>query len=904
MGLRALYSSKSISERLAKAALMLALAATLAVVVPAVAYAEEVSQDDELYALSETAGEMEAVVDDGLSVLPADEGSLASGTSEDVGPVGQPAGADDEVIDPGDADQPQVTDDADQPQVTDVPSESLDGTTPTDDAQQDNTNQNVQPEEGAQDSQSSEADASQEGLSDEADVQEDDIKALENKGVALPDDAVSVKEGTYYLETGLANNQVLGVSKRKANASVCSCTYSSSDASTQTWRVVQDGQSGWYYLYLQNTSSGYVLGKHASNKKVVLLSADKLDELGDRALWAFVPNGTWCSLVNRAAIDYVLRFDDNSESGAKAKLGKEGSSSRKTYRFYLLGTKPKVKAGAEITEGAYTVAPKSNGDLAAETRGAKSSDGANVWLYTFNGKNHQKLYLEADGEGYYTVWVVGTGKVLAQESKSVIPGNNVVQKNYDSSAATQKWALRAFSDGTYALVNKATGLAMGATGSKSGSNLVGTRNDGYKTTRFKLKHKALLSAGIVEIHPRTNKAVALDVRGASTGTAGLLLWTNKDALNQRFELVSAGKTDCWHIRTASSGGWITYTGAEDAVVQQTGKGSDEKTKANTWRVTFKGGWYSLINLASGKALDMKKGKTDSGTKIIGYKPNGKDSQHFTFVQTTLIHAGYYFLQNGGERYLAVKNSSCDDGANIQVNDKSDAVGELFQFEQEGSSWSIQNAASELYLAAIEASKGSTVRQQEWTGEKTQLWKMVIVDGGSLAIRSVADETLGLVAYKAGAKNGADVYVTTAKQNDAQSWKPEELCDGVLTQKQEKVLVAALKTPSPGAGYCAAWVTNVFQNAGIGTWGGDACDQYRMFCNNSGLSKLKPGMIVAVSTHGHTQAGSIYGHVGIYIGNGLIMDNVGAIRTMSVFQWISYYSDRITAKWGWFGKALV
>lgn len=888
----------------------LALSTALVAAAPRLSFAAEAPSFDASSSSTSSdmyADELLALSEESPTPAPVEAEIPTSDSESDGGTTDQSATSptQGDTIDAGDAEPVDAVDetlpdtdasDAGVPAV-DVPEEGAD--VPTEEALED-----ALPEAGAQDAQSDGEDPLQQEAPEDQKVLATAASQQLTAGAKLPSGAASIKEGTYYIETGLADNQVLGVSERKGNAAVSSCTYDGSATSTQTWYVVKDSATGWYLIYLQNKDGSYVLGKHKKSNKAVLLTASKLDEIGERALWAFVPNGSWYNLVNRSLPKSVLRFDDGAtKAGSAASLGEMGST-KKTHRFYLLAKKPKVGAGERVSAGAYVASPQTNGNLAVETRGAKSDDNANVWLYTSNGKNHQKLYLEADGDGYYIIWVVGTGKVLAQESSSVIPGNNVLQKRYDASAATQRWALRTFSDGTYALVNKATGLALGAKGSSSKSNLVGTRNDGYKTTRFSLKRKALLSAGIVEIHPRTSSAVTLDVRGASTKTSSLLLWSDKDALNQRFELVSAGKTDHWRIRTASSGGWITYTDAESAVVQQKGKGSDAKTKANTWQVVFKGGWYSLINVASGKALDMRKGKTDAGTQVIAYKPNGKDSQHFTIVPATLVTPGYYSLQNGGERYMAVKGRSRKEGANIQVHDETDSIEQLFQFEKNGSTWSIQNALSELYLTVQSAEKGATVKQNEWTGAKKQLWQMQIADGGFIAIKSAADSSLGLVAYKAGANDGADVYVTTAAQNTAQSWKPVSFSEGELTQLQERVLISCMRTPSPGAGYCAAWVTNVFSNAGIGYWGGDACDQYRRFCKSSNLSQLKVGMIVAVSTHGHTQAGSIYGHVGIYVGNGLIMDNVGSIRTMSVHEWISYYSDRVAAKWGWFGKSLV
>lgn len=123
----------------------------------------------------------------------------------------------------------------------------------------------------------------------------------------------------------------------------------------------------------------------------------------------------------------------------------------------------------------------------------------------------------------------------------------------------------------------------------------------------------------------------------------------------------------------------------------------------------------------------------------------------------------------------------------------------------------------------------------------------------------------------------------------------------LTSEQKRVLASCNRTPSPGGGLCAAWVSNVFVNAGFGFWGGDARDMYSMYCFDSNLNNLRPGMIIAVPSHPFTYLGSIYGHIGIYIGQGKIMENVGHIQTSNLFDWIAHYGATRTVKWGWLGN---
>lgn len=116
----------------------------------------------------------------------------------------------------------------------------------------------------------------------------------------------------------------------------------------------------------------------------------------------------------------------------------------------------------------------------------------------------------------------------------------------------------------------------------------------------------------------------------------------------------------------------------------------------------------------------------------------------------------------------------------------------------------------------------------------------------------------------------------------------------------RIISACHSTPSPGGGLCAMWVSLVFSRAGYGYPGGNACDMYRAWCHSSNRAHLKPGMIVACSSHPHTRAGRIYGHVGIYQGGGIVMDNVGYVRTIGLDSWISYYGATVPVRWGWIG----
>ena len=124
-------------------------------------------------------------------------------------------------------------------------------------------------------------------------------------------------------------------------------------------------------------------------------------------------------------------------------------------------------------------------------------------------------------------------------------------------------------------------------------------------------------------------------------------------------------------------------------------------------------------------------------------------------------------------------------------------------------------------------------------------------------------------------------------------------NALLFSEQQSIINAAKNTDSPGMNLCAMWVSDVYEKAGFGRIGGNANDMYRNFANNSDPSQLKEGMVVAVeSSSSGGIAGAIYGHVGIYIGEGKVMHNVGTIKTISLDDWISLFGKNSPVGWGY------
>lgn len=131
-------------------------------------------------------------------------------------------------------------------------------------------------------------------------------------------------------------------------------------------------------------------------------------------------------------------------------------------------------------------------------------------------------------------------------------------------------------------------------------------------------------------------------------------------------------------------------------------------------------------------------------------------------------------------------------------------------------------------------------------------------------------------------------------------------DGKISDKASAIVAACKTTPTTGMNYCAQWVSNVYMAAGCNRPSGNANDMYfRMPARTREEVKnhtgLKPGMAVAINVCNGGAAAQTYGHVGIYIGNGKIMDSVGVVRTMDLDSWIQQLTpSNIIPRWGYLG----
>ena len=90
-----------------------------------------------------------------------------------------------------------------------------------------------------------------------------------------------------------------------------------------------------------------------------------------------------------------------------------------------------------------------------------------------------------------------------------------------------------------------------------------------------------------------------------------------------------------------------------------------------------------------------------------------------------------------------------------------------------------------------------------------------------------------------------------------------------------------------ANYCAAWVSGIYQAAGACNPSGNAIDYWLQWSHtgSTSMNNIPVGAVVVGSGSGSSM-GNKYGHVGVYLGDGMVADNVGYHRIVSLKEWAS------------------
>lgn len=295
-----------------------------------------------------------------------------------------------------------------------------------------------------------------------------------------------------------------------------------------------------------------------------------------------------------------------------------------------------VEPGEQVvTDGTYAIKSALDADKAVDIAGGSLFLTANAQLYDANNTAAQR-YRFTFADGFYTIVNVGSDLALDVSHGSLDNGANVWQYPQNDTDA-QKWRIDRNDDGTFTLVSKKSGrvLDLAEASCDNGANLHQWESHDGGNQRFTLEDMEVkpgtqtLENGTYAISSRLDVNKLIDVSGASVlSGANIQLYQRNDTVAQVFNLTY--KDGFYTIINPHSGKALDVSGGSYEINANIQQYAPNGTDAQKWRIDRNiDGTYTFVSKKSGYVLDVAGANTADGTNIQQYKPNGSKAQKFT-----------------------------------------------------------------------------------------------------------------------------------------------------------------------------------------------------------------------------------------------------------------------------------
>ncbi|HUM82607.1 MAG TPA: RICIN domain-containing protein [Lachnospiraceae bacterium] len=330
----------------------------------------------------------------------------------------------------------------------------------------------------------------------------------------------------------------------------------------------------------------------------------------------------------------------------------------------------------------YRILSKASGK-AMDISGASVANGANVQIWVVNASAAQRWYLSAVDDSSFEVTPASSivsGKTYRLISKidtvfsiGLLGGKIVYGTKACLSASAEdeneKFLVTLDSDGTYQLLNEKCGLSLDVSGNSpdNGASVQTYLPNG--TTAQKWNFVKNTDGTFTILNSTTKKAI--DVPGGTVDFEKTLQMYSANGSNaQRFYFQEVTAVDRqWEgnytIYSQVNGtsvmdvyGGLVNSGANVQLWESNGSGAQQ------FRFIYSGdGYYRIINMKSGMAVDIDSGSTAAGANIHQFFYNGSNAQLWKISSNS--DGSVTFLSKAGMA-IDVSGGLQNNGANIQT----------------------------------------------------------------------------------------------------------------------------------------------------------------------------------------------------------------------------------------------
>lgn len=324
--------------------------------------------------------------------------------------------------------------------------------------------------------------------------------------------------------------------------------------------------------------------------------------------------------------------------------------------------------------------------------------------------------------------------------------------------------------------------------------------------------KKTVANGEYMITSALDKKMMVDVPASSTADNQQLdLLRGNGQLNQRFTLSYDTKTGYYSVINVYSGKALAVSGATAKAGQPIVQATAKNTLAQRWMIRqVKSGVYTLHSaLDPDFVLDVANGTAKDGAKLQLYPSNGTAAQQFRFSRTMpagaicskVIAPGLYTISTSmkSKMVLDVSTASSNNGANIQLYTANKTAAQRFRlaYDSKTGYYTIvnDNSGKVLDVKSASAKNGTNVHQYSSNGTLAQKWIISKEPDGTYRLSSALNTSFVLDVSSGKAANGANIQIYTTNKSAAQKFKFNKAATYAKTVESGTYLIGTTLTSS-------------------------------------------------------------------------------------------------------------
>lgn len=456
--------------------------------------------------------------------------------------------------------------------------------------------------------------------------------------------------------------------------------------------------------------------------------------------------------------------------------------------------------GPILENGNYQIFSSLNPDKSIDVAGGAKYNGGNVQIYDNNESNAQIWKLEYNNaDGFYSIQNIGSGKYLDVTGAKVANGSNIQQYTGNGTKA-QKWQLVQTNAG-YKIVsalNNAYVIDLAGANTSNGANIQLYQNNNTKAQSW-VFWKVIDQIAYLDQLASQNKNVLKDgsytIRNVGTGK---YMNVNQSSSGANVNLVSSANQDSqkWQVQhdgkgyvtliNLSSGKVLDVTGASSTngtnVQQYAGNG----TRAQKWVAVKNGEAYHLVSAltsrvrlnANGSNVDIELNKGTNAVQawIFASTLSTRDTVNQVAASNKgSISDGFYEIQSGinSKFVLDVTAAVTEVGTNVQLYSANGTNAQKYKIVTDGLGYStIMNVHSKKYLGvASGARNGSNLQLSDHLADQwNEKWIFGKNSDGTYRIMSALNTAFVIDVLSGIGANGQNVQIYQSNGTNAQKFK--------------------------------------------------------------------------------------------------------------------------------------